>query len=122
MKARWNFAREMAVEAMQRLLDGVPERWRDTDLAWWPASASDMWAKPEPSGPETLPAQTAVPGEFGEGAVPARSKSARARCPWGCPWRGARQAACAAPTARPQPSSGYGWPAVEAGRPLSRGA
>jgi hypothetical protein len=33
----------LAVEAMQRLLDGVPERWRDADLAWWPARASDMW-------------------------------------------------------------------------------
>ena len=42
----------------------------------------------------------------------------------GQPWRGrcrARQAACAAPTA-PARASGYGWPAVEAGWPLSRGA
>jgi hypothetical protein len=31
-----------AVEAMQRLLDGVPERWRDADLAWWPACATEM--------------------------------------------------------------------------------
>jgi hypothetical protein len=37
-----------AVEAMQRLLDGVPERWRDADLAWWPAAATDMWARPGP--------------------------------------------------------------------------
>jgi hypothetical protein len=37
-----------AVAAMQRLLDGVPERWRDADLAWWPASAIDMWTGPEP--------------------------------------------------------------------------
>jgi hypothetical protein len=22
------------IEAMQQLLDGVPERWRDADLAW----------------------------------------------------------------------------------------
>jgi hypothetical protein len=26
-----------AVRAMQRLLDGVPERWRDAEVAWWPA-------------------------------------------------------------------------------------
>jgi hypothetical protein len=37
-----------AIDAMQRLLDGVPERWRDADLAWWPAAASDMWARPGP--------------------------------------------------------------------------
>jgi len=37
-----------AVEAMQRLLDGVPERWRDADLAWWPNSAIDMWTEPKP--------------------------------------------------------------------------
>ena len=36
-----------AVEAMQRLLDGVPERWRDADLAWWPACATEMWSAPE---------------------------------------------------------------------------
>jgi len=36
-----------AVEAMQRLLDRVPERWRDADLAWWPTSPSEMWAAPE---------------------------------------------------------------------------
>jgi hypothetical protein len=34
------------VEAMQRLLDGVPERWRDAEMAWWPASANEMWAAP----------------------------------------------------------------------------
>jgi hypothetical protein len=33
--------------AMQRLLDGMPERWRDADLAWWPACATDMWSAPE---------------------------------------------------------------------------
>jgi hypothetical protein len=37
-----------AVGAMQRLLDAVPGRWRDADLAWWPATASDMWVRPEP--------------------------------------------------------------------------
>jgi hypothetical protein len=37
-----------AVEAMQRLLDGVPERWRDAEMAWWPASANEMWG-PEPT-------------------------------------------------------------------------
>jgi hypothetical protein len=21
---------------LQRLLDGVPERWRDAEMAWWP--------------------------------------------------------------------------------------
>jgi hypothetical protein len=35
-----------ALKAMQRLLDGVPERWRDADLAWWPTSPSEMWAAP----------------------------------------------------------------------------
>jgi hypothetical protein len=38
-----------ALRAMQRLLDGVPERWRDADLAWWPTSPSEMWAAPESS-------------------------------------------------------------------------
>jgi hypothetical protein len=28
-----------ALRAMQRSLDGVPERWRHADLAWWPAMA-----------------------------------------------------------------------------------
>jgi hypothetical protein len=37
-----------AVRAMQRLLDGVPERWRDAEVAWWPASANEMWPAPEP--------------------------------------------------------------------------
>ena len=37
-----------ALDASQRLLDGVPERWRDADMAWWPATASDMWVRPEP--------------------------------------------------------------------------
>jgi hypothetical protein len=37
-----------AVAAMQQLLDGVPERWRDADLAWWPTSAIDMWTEPGP--------------------------------------------------------------------------
>jgi hypothetical protein len=37
-----------AVEAMQRLLDSVPERWRDADLAWWPASANEMWGTEGP--------------------------------------------------------------------------
>ena len=37
-----------AIDAMQRLLDGVPERWRDAKVAWWPATASDMWARPGP--------------------------------------------------------------------------
>jgi hypothetical protein len=41
-----------AVAAMQRLLDGVPERWRDADLGWWPTSAIDMWAEP---GPQKTP-------------------------------------------------------------------
>ena len=41
-----------ALKAMQRLLDGVPERWRDADVAWWPASPSEMWAAPESTGPE----------------------------------------------------------------------
>ena len=41
-----------AVEALQRLLDGVPERWRDADLAWWPTSAIDMWTEP---GPQKTP-------------------------------------------------------------------
>ena len=35
------------VEAMQRLLDGVPERWRDADQAWWPSSATEMWTAPK---------------------------------------------------------------------------
>jgi hypothetical protein len=35
------------VEAMQRLLDGVPERWRDAEVAWWPISATEMWTAPE---------------------------------------------------------------------------
>jgi hypothetical protein len=36
---------EANVVAMQRLLDGVPERWRDAHLAsvWWPATAAEMW-------------------------------------------------------------------------------
>jgi hypothetical protein len=33
-----------ALDALQRLLDGVPERWRDADLAWWPACATEMWS------------------------------------------------------------------------------
>ena len=37
------------VEAMQRLLDGVPERWRDATMAWWPRSATEMWTAPEPT-------------------------------------------------------------------------
>ena len=37
-----------AVEAMQRLLDGVPERWRDAEVAWWPTTAIDMWPEPGP--------------------------------------------------------------------------
>jgi hypothetical protein len=32
-----------ALRAMQRLLDGVPERWRDAEVAWWPARANEMW-------------------------------------------------------------------------------
>jgi hypothetical protein len=36
-----------AVSAMQRLLDGVPERWRDAEVAWWPISATEMWAAPQ---------------------------------------------------------------------------
>jgi hypothetical protein len=36
-----------AISAMQRLLDGVPERWRDAEVAWWPASAAEMWSAPE---------------------------------------------------------------------------
>jgi hypothetical protein len=36
-----------ALRAMQRLLDGVPERWRDAEVAWWPTSPSEMWAAPE---------------------------------------------------------------------------
>jgi hypothetical protein len=36
------------LRALQRLLDGVPERWRDADLAWWPTSAIDMWTEPKP--------------------------------------------------------------------------
>jgi hypothetical protein len=35
-----------ALRAMQRLLDGVPDRWRDADLAWWPRTAIEMWAGP----------------------------------------------------------------------------
>jgi hypothetical protein len=27
-----------ALRAMQRLLDGVPERWRDAEVGWWPVS------------------------------------------------------------------------------------
>jgi hypothetical protein len=42
-----------AVAAMQRLLDGVPERWRDAEVAWWPASAIDMWSEPRTA--ESLP-------------------------------------------------------------------
>jgi hypothetical protein len=38
-----------ALRAMQRLLDGVPERWRDAEVAWWPNSPSAMWAAPESS-------------------------------------------------------------------------
>jgi hypothetical protein len=41
-----------AVDAMQRLLDGVPERWRGA--AWWPTSAIDMWTKPEPRRVPTI--------------------------------------------------------------------
>jgi hypothetical protein len=37
-----------AVEAMQRLLDGVPERWRDAEVAWWPTSANEMWGTEGP--------------------------------------------------------------------------
>jgi hypothetical protein len=37
-----------AIAAMQRLLDGVPEHWRDANVAWWPTSAIDMWTEPEP--------------------------------------------------------------------------
>jgi hypothetical protein len=37
-----------AAEAMQRLLDGVPERWRDAEVAWWPASPSEMWGTEGP--------------------------------------------------------------------------
>ena len=37
-----------ALRAMQRLLDGVPERWRDAEVAWWPNSANEMWG-PEPT-------------------------------------------------------------------------
>ena len=32
-----------AVAAMQRLLDAVPVEARDFDVAWWPASAIEMW-------------------------------------------------------------------------------
>jgi hypothetical protein len=38
------------LKAMQRLLDCVPERWRDADLAWWPASACEMWANGRGTG------------------------------------------------------------------------
>jgi hypothetical protein len=38
------------VKAMQRLLDGVPERWRDAALAWWPKAAAEMWAAVSPAG------------------------------------------------------------------------
>jgi hypothetical protein len=34
--------------AMQQLLDGVPERWRDAAVAWWPASANEMWGTEGP--------------------------------------------------------------------------
>jgi hypothetical protein len=37
-----------AVEAMQRLLDRVRERWRDAEVAWWPASANEMWGTEGP--------------------------------------------------------------------------
>jgi hypothetical protein len=36
-----------ALDVMQRLLNGVPERWRDADVAWWPNSATEMWSAPE---------------------------------------------------------------------------
>ena len=39
-----------AISAMQRLLDGVPERWRDAALAWWPKAAAEMWAAVSPAG------------------------------------------------------------------------
>lgn len=32
-----------AVAAMQRLLDEVPVEARDSDVAWWPGSAIEMW-------------------------------------------------------------------------------
>jgi hypothetical protein len=41
---------------LQRLLDGVPERWRDAEAAWWPASAKEMWG-------------TEGPAKFGDGTV-----------------------------------------------------
>jgi hypothetical protein len=25
----------------------VPERWRDAEMAWWPACATEMWSAPE---------------------------------------------------------------------------
>jgi AcrR family transcriptional regulator len=34
------------LRALQRLLDGVPERWRDAEMAWWPACATEMWSAP----------------------------------------------------------------------------
>jgi hypothetical protein len=49
-----------ALKAMQRLLDGVPERWRDAEVAWWPASANEMWG-PEP---------TKTPRSRGRGPAP----------------------------------------------------
>jgi hypothetical protein len=39
-----------ALRAMQRLLDGVPERWRGAEVAWWPNSATEMWSARRLSG------------------------------------------------------------------------
>ena len=49
-----------AVEAMQRLLDGVPPRWRDAEVAWWPASAREMWANPRGRSPGSAGVAVAV--------------------------------------------------------------
>jgi hypothetical protein len=63
------------------------------------------------------------------GAAMALRRPARLRCPWEVRWPTLARALSGASsrlrgsygTPRPRGSSGFGWPAVEAGRPLSRG-
>jgi hypothetical protein len=55
---------ESTVSAMQRRLDGVPVEWRDTDVAWWPECAAEMWKALEPGAhgarPGRRPASTSA--------------------------------------------------------------
>jgi hypothetical protein len=45
-KRPWTAVATLAcsLSLMQRLLDGVRERWRDAEVAWWPSSATEMWS------------------------------------------------------------------------------